>query len=328
MKGIDISSYQGNNINFNSVKADGIEAVIVKATESTTYTNMYFDSHTQGVINAGLKLGFYHFFRGNGIAEADYFCNTIAPYKDKMTIKPVIDVEVLVADINNQVLAFINRVKERLGVDCAIYSGAYFAGDYLTDNRLTQYAFWIAHYGVASNQVAKRGIWSNIDIAGHQYSSEGSVSGISGNVDMNVLYDSMVISSRPSTYEIFKNGTEVKIKRGAYWGLGKGNPTSGPIDDGWLNSLNNSRLIITNRAINHGSDEYYIGIYDQPIKTLIGACWIPVNQVSEVIHYVVQTGDTVWGIAQRFGTTVDAIVKQNVIGDGSLIKPGMILRVK
>ena len=190
MKGIDISSYQGNNINFNAVKADGIEAVIVKATESINYTNMYFDSHTQGVINAGLKLGFYHFFRGQGIVEADYFCDTIAPYKDKMAIKPVIDVEVPLADINNQVLAFINRVKERLGIDCIIYSGAYFAGDNLTDTRLLDYGLWVAHYDVSIPALS--GIWK--DYIGHQYSSTAIVNGISGGVDINVFKDEILIN--------------------------------------------------------------------------------------------------------------------------------------
>ena len=117
MKGIDISSYQGNIINFKAVKDSGVEVCIVKATEDVVYTNKYFDIQTSGALNSGLNVGFYHFFRGNGVAEADYFCNAIEPYKNRMTIKPVIDVEVAMEDINNQVLLFINRVKERLGVD-------------------------------------------------------------------------------------------------------------------------------------------------------------------------------------------------------------------
>ena len=323
MKGIDISSYQGNNIDFNAVKADGIDAVIVKATEDTAYTNMYFDSQTQGTLNAGLKLGFYHFFRGNGIAEADYFCNVIEPYKDRMEIKPVIDVEVPLNDINNQVLAFINRVKERLGLDCLIYSGAYFVGDNLTDTRLLSYGLWVAHYYVATPSM--RGIWNSY--VGHQYSSTGSVSGISGNVDMNVFFDEVLIKREP--LKILDNGTEVKINKGAYWGLGDGNPSQGQISDGWLENLNKSRLRIAKRAINKGSDEYYIAIYSQDFKKLTGCCWIPVNQVKEVIHHVVKNGDTVWAIAQRYKTSIDAICKFNpTIGDGSLIEPGMILRVQ
>ena len=62
-KGIDISSYQGYNIDFSAVRNSGIEICIVKATESTMYTNMYFDNQASGALNAGLKVGFYHFFR-------------------------------------------------------------------------------------------------------------------------------------------------------------------------------------------------------------------------------------------------------------------------
>jgi LysM repeat protein len=38
--------------------------------------------------------------------------------------------------------------------------------------------------------------------------------------------------------------------------------------------------------------------------------------------YVVQQGDTLWGIAQEFGTTVDAIVEANDIDDPEQIFPG------
>ena len=167
-KGIDISSYQGYNIDFSAVRNSGIEICIVKATESTMYTNMYFDSQASGALNAGLKVGFYHFFRGQGIAEADYFCSVINRYKDRMTIKPVIDVEVPVADINNQVLLFINRVKQVLGLDCVIYSGAYFAGDNLTDINLLNYGLWVAYYYVSTPTL--RGIWTGF--VGHQYSDQ------------------------------------------------------------------------------------------------------------------------------------------------------------
>ena len=182
-KGIDISSYQGYDIDFSAVRNSGVEICIVKATESTTYTNMYFDNHASGALNAGLNVGFYHFFRGQGIAEADYFCSVINKYKDRMTIKPVIDVEVSMADINNQVLLFINRVKQVLGLDCVIYSGAYFAGDNLIDINLLNYGLWVAHYYVSTPTL--RGIWTGF--VGHQYSDQGIIPGINAYVDLNTL---------------------------------------------------------------------------------------------------------------------------------------------
>lgn len=132
-----------------------------------------------------------------------------------------------------------------------------------------------------------------------------------------------------SKYTILKDGTEIKIKPGAYWGLGKGNPTSGQISEEWLKNLNNSRLKVCHRAINNGSDEYYVGIYSQDFKTLKGTCWIPVNSVNEVIHHVVVSGDTVSELASQYGTTIESICALNpTIGDENIIHVNSILRVR
>lgn len=43
--------------------------------------------------------------------------------------------------------------------------------------------------------------------------------------------------------------------------------------------------------------------------------------------YIVQPGDSLWSIAQRFGTTVDAIVATNNIANPDLIYPGDVLKI-
>ena len=43
------------------------------------------------------------------------------------------------------------------------------------------------------------------------------------------------------------------------------------------------------------------------------------------INYTVQPGDTLWNIAQRFGTTVEAIVALNNIANPDVIYPGQVL---
>lgn len=44
-------------------------------------------------------------------------------------------------------------------------------------------------------------------------------------------------------------------------------------------------------------------------------------------HYQVQPGDSLWLIAQRYGTTVEAIARVNNLADPDLLQPGEILRI-
>ena len=319
-KGIDISSYQGYNIDFSAVRNSGIEICIVKATESTMYTNMYFDSQASGALNAGLKVGFYHFFRGQGIAEADYFCSVINRYKDRMTIKPVIDVEVPVADINNQVLLFINRVKQVLGLDCVIYSGAYFAGDNLTDINLLNYGLWVAYYYVSTPTL--RGIWTGF--VGHQYSDQGIIPGINGYVDLNNFYDGMFIGTPGSGGSTGGGGNTggiipdpvVRIKNpdGTYT-VKSGDTLSVIANDFGVtvdqlvrwNNISNPNLITVGQIL-YFSDKSSSGL-------------------GQGITYVVQAGDTLSGIATKFGTTVANLVSLNNISDPNLIYVGQVLKL-
>jgi LysM repeat protein len=48
---------------------------------------------------------------------------------------------------------------------------------------------------------------------------------------------------------------------------------------------------------------------------------------SSVLTYVVQSGDTLYAIAGRFGTTVAAIQAINGIADPSIIRPGQVLLI-
>ena len=318
-KGIDISSYQGYDIDFSAVRNSGVEICIVKATESTTYTNMYFDNHASGALNAGLNVGFYHFFRGQGIAEADYFCSVINKYKDRMTIKPVIDVEVSMADINNQVLLFINRVKQVLGLDCVIYSGAYFAGDNLIDINLLNYGLWVAYYYVSTPTL--RGIWTGF--VGHQYSDQGIIPGINGYVDLNNFYDGMFIGTPSSG--------------GNTGGGSTGGVSPAPV--GRTKNLDGTYTVKSNDTLSAIANDFGVTV-DQLVRwnNISNPNLITVGQIlyfsdksssglGQGITYVVQAGDTLSGIATKFGTTVANLVSLNNISDPNLIYVGQVLKL-
>ncbi|MDE6309419.1 MAG: hypothetical protein K2L81_04415, partial [Muribaculaceae bacterium] len=62
VNGIDISSHNGK-IDFEAVRADSIDFVIIKATEGSTFKDPAFHTNHTNALKAGLKVGAYHFFR-------------------------------------------------------------------------------------------------------------------------------------------------------------------------------------------------------------------------------------------------------------------------
>jgi peptidoglycan hydrolase-like protein with peptidoglycan-binding domain len=71
---IDVSGNNAHPINWAAVKASGIDAVMIKATEGTTYTNPDFSGDRAGAKAAGLLVAAYHFARfGDAGGEAGHF---------------------------------------------------------------------------------------------------------------------------------------------------------------------------------------------------------------------------------------------------------------
>ncbi|GAB6061856.1 hypothetical protein JCM30394_05850 [Deferrisoma palaeochoriense] len=54
----------------------------------------------------------------------------------------------------------------------------------------------------------------------------------------------------------------------------------------------------------------------------------PADTVAAADGYRVKPGDTLWGIARRFGTSVDELRRWNGLGRSSLLRPGQVLRVR
>lgn len=62
IRGLDISGHNGD-IDFDKVKSQGYEFVIIKATEGSTFRDKKFVENVRRAREAGLKVGAYHFFR-------------------------------------------------------------------------------------------------------------------------------------------------------------------------------------------------------------------------------------------------------------------------
>lgn len=218
MKGIDISAYQGINIDFNKVKASGVEIVYIKATEGVTFDSPGFKLQYAKARSVGLKIGFYHYMKANDpVAEAEHFLTSTQGLE--VDCKYAIDIEETqgrsVAEISYSVRVFADYIISQ-GKDVCIYTGDSFYATNL-NSTVRDIPLWIAHYGVLKPNVS--------NYVGFQYSSTGSVDGVKGVVDMNVFNDGIFIKrninniifvgkpiSSELTKEVIKFGTVTATK--------------------------------------------------------------------------------------------------------------------
>ena len=181
LEGIDISNWQGD-IDYSKVKASGIKVVYMKASEGSNYKDAFLDQNYSRAKEQGLKVGFYHFFRGDAIGEARYFVECI---KNKISdCLLALDVEVDcgmdASTLTTACITFLEEVKRLTGKNVVVYTYTSFANSSL-DSRLSKYPVWIAHYDVEAP--GYNPIWSSW--VGFQYSDKGQVQGVNGNCDVN-----------------------------------------------------------------------------------------------------------------------------------------------
>ncbi|WP_404399585.1 GH25 family lysozyme [Lactococcus lactis] len=192
MNGYDISSYQAE-LNAGIVPSD---FVFIKATEGTKYINPTWREQAGQVTQANKLLGFYHFAStGNPIAEADFFISVVKDYIGKVVL--VLDFEAGAINAWGNVGArqFLNRVKEKTGINPMIYMSAEVTRQFNWSTISTSNALWVAQYASMSptgyqstpwSDGKGYGAWSSAAI--HQYSSSGSLANWDGHLDLNLAY--------------------------------------------------------------------------------------------------------------------------------------------
>jgi len=189
--GIDISHWQGKP-DFTKVKAAGIQYAMIKATEGINYVDPCFTANIKAAIAAGIPVGVYHLLRSGSVADqATDFIAAIKPYP--ITWPAALDVEsgeltALGKDkLTGMILDFCARVKAA-GYKPMVYSNRnwfYIANLVDIDRiRAAGISIWLAWYNNATPTDTDRSGMCDM----WQYASNGKVSGITGNVDLNVSY--------------------------------------------------------------------------------------------------------------------------------------------
>lgn len=257
-RGIDISEFQGE-IDFEEVKRSGIEAVYIRV-GAGEYTDEYFAENYERAKAAGLKIGFYHYVTARSVDEgrrqARFFASLAAGREPDMRL--AMDFEYFgslsVSQINAISEAYLDELTALTRREAVIYSDLSNARNIFSRALAEKYPLWAAQYG--ADEPSANGKWR--EWVGFQYTDEGRVGGIYGNVDRNIFTEGIFLSD------------------------------SGRID---------------------------------------GEKRTTVRARTRTLTVYVRAGDTLWAIAREYGTTVEAIARENRIVDPNRIFAGERLRI-
>ena len=257
-RGIDISEFQGE-IDFEEVRRSGIEAVYIRV-GAGEYTDEYFAENYERAKAAGLKIGFYHYVTARSVEEgrrqARFFASLAAGREPDMRL--AMDFEYFgslsVSQINAISEAYLDELTALTKREAVIYSDLSNARNIFSRALAEKYPLWAAQYG--ADEPSANGKWR--EWVGFQYTDEGRVGGIYGNVDRNIFTEGIFLS------------------------------------DSWR--------------------------IDGEKRTTVRAR-------TRTLTVYVRAGDTLWAIAREYGTTVEAIVRENRIVDPNRIFAGERLRI-
>ena len=207
---IDVSTWNGN-IDWDKVYKSGVRYAMIRSSFGIENPNQIDNKFVRNITNAvkcGVKCGVYHYSYARSATEARHeaeFClKTIKGYKLELPV--AFDIEDSSQTslgrrvCTDMVIAFCDTIK-KAGYKAMLYCNPNWLQNYLYKNELIgKYDIWLANWGVSS---------PSYDCAIWQYSENGSVSGISGSVDMNWIFKDYT-SSKPVSKKT-KNGDKVKV---------------------------------------------------------------------------------------------------------------------
>ena len=312
MRGIDISSWQGS-VDFNKVKADGIEFCILREGFRKTIDSR-FKEYVSGCKSAGIPiLGCYHFIYWNGATIKENAVSMVNNIRlaglDPFDTWLFADLEYdswtkfgekpSKSRCTSLTKEFLDALKELGCNKLAIYCNQDYYRNYLDWNVLSDYRdhLWLADYE------GEPGYKCSIQQTG----STGKVNGIRGNVDTDTLFDKSMLKGVVKAAEP-KALSESEAKKIAkqVW------------DGKWGNGEERKR------RLEQAGYNYFV------IQSMVNAMAkgekAPVAPVKKT--YKVVKGDTMWQIAKANGLTLEELIFKNPqIKNPNLIYVGDVINL-
>ena len=184
--GLDVSEYQGE-IDWTLVKTIEsnypLEFVLIRATAGNDREDLQFKKNWLGAKKRKMIRGAYHYYRPNenSLEQAQLFIKTVHLHKGDLP--PVLDIEKLPKEQSLDSLKvglkrWLSAVEAHYKVKPIIYTGEKYYDDFLKEE-FSDYLFWIANYNFYREKIEEDWLF-------WQFTEKASVSGIKGNVDVNI----------------------------------------------------------------------------------------------------------------------------------------------
>lgn len=335
LKGIDVSRWQGK-IDWTQVKKDGVEFAMIRGGYGENQVDSRFHENARGANAAGIPMGIYWFSYAlnpeMARKEAGYAVELARQYQVSWPIAYDFEYDsVAYAEKNGVIItrslatrmakAFCEEVK-KLGYIPMFYANLEYLEQYFDRSQLP-YDLWYAQYG-STAAVIEKTIW--------QYSSQGRISGIEGAVDLNYGYKDYG-NGEPIQPEPIPapEGTTLELAAAVMQG-------KYGVDEARKKALG-SRYEEVQNFINHIAQastdtlvkEVMQGRYGNGRirEIVLGSRYETVqNRINRTQYYTVRPGDTLSGIAAKYGTTYQKLAQINGITNPNKIYAGQRIKVK
>lgn len=184
-KGIDVSKHQGI-IDWKKVKNDGVEFAIIRIGYggSAPVKDAKFEENYKNARANGLDVGVYIYSYADTLTDAKTEANAVINWLGgrDLDLPVYFDIEdkkqsILGNTLRTNITKTFCDMIENAGYWAGIYANKSWLTSKLNMNELNAYTVWVAQWANTNTYKGPYAMW--------QYTSDGSVNGISGRVDMN-----------------------------------------------------------------------------------------------------------------------------------------------
>lgn len=294
--------------NLELARSRGVNAVVLRATAGSNYTDLYFSESANRARNAGMKLGFYHYLIAESVdearAQARFFCTTIAD--QAYDFRPAMQFEsfgsLSAEQINQIALAFLEETEANCGAVPVVYTYAEAATHLWNAAIAERYPLWLIDPsgGTQPNLESPWASW-----VGWQYTATSEARCFVNGIPVSRFTADMLLDSGDA-------GTERKL---ICLVVAPGDTLGGiaRLFDTTVEEIVQLNRIADPNRIYPGQQLYLWVAQSVPYPCCD--------------HYTVKRGDSLSAIGERFGVDWRRLASINQIADPDRIQAGQVIKL-